>query len=306
MSHGVEDGQLEVFFQRCIEQMSSESTRKELANSDSGRPGKRLTELQAKIWEELGISVVDGRAAVARVPASGQATSAVAKSSLSALKQAFVAATDAAYLQCLEDRRPEVLQKEGRMSRSVVLEFLDACNVKMDTAEVQDKLRRKIQETGALPETVANEVHDEVMELLGFESAYGHSCFAEFGTSQEFAHDKDIATAYARWRGHSSEIMFKLLYDHWHSGGVLHVDAVVKHQMMKHGAKVQLNQMSTDERRQLLESSIDKVNVFHKLPHDGRQRYLERLDDQEMLEFTKAEILVATLVQSRHHLHRTE
>ena len=23
------------------------------------------------------------------------------------------------------------------------------------------------------------------------------------------------------------EIMFKLLYDHWHSGGVLHVDAVV-------------------------------------------------------------------------------
>ncbi|CAE7940883.1 unnamed protein product [Symbiodinium sp. KB8] len=306
MSHGVDDGQLEVFFQRCIEQMSSESTRKELANSDSGRPGKRLTELQAKIWEELGISVVDGRAAVARVPASGQATSAVAKSSLPALKKAFVAATDAVYLQCLEDRRPEVLQKEGRMSRSVVLEFLDACNVKMDTAEVQDKLRRKIQETGALPETVANEVHDEVMELLGFESAYGHSCFAEFGTSQEFAHDKDIATAYARWRGHSSEIMFKLLYDHWHSGGVLHVDAVVKHQMMKHGAKVQLNQMSTDERRQLLESSIDKVNVFHKLPHDGRQRYLERLDDQEMLEFTKAEILVATLVQSRHHPHRTE
>ena len=31
--------------------------------------------------------------------------------------------------------------------------------------------------------------------------------------------------------------------------------------MMKHGAKVQLNQMSTDERRQLLESSIDKARV---------------------------------------------
>ena len=28
--------------------------------------------------------------------------------------------------------------------------------------------------------------------------------------------------------------------------------------MMKHGAKVQLNHMSTDERRKLLETSIDK------------------------------------------------
>ncbi|CAE7022957.1 unnamed protein product [Symbiodinium natans] len=305
MSRVVEDAQLESFFQRCIETMSSEPTRRELANADSGRPGKHLAELQAKIWEELGVPLADGRAAVARIPAPGQAASAEA-ASLPELKQAYATAMDAAYLQCLEDRRPDVLLKEGKMSRNTVLEFLEACNVKMDTAEVRGKLRQKIEETGALPETVANEVHDEIMELLGFERAYGHTCFAEFGTSQEFAHDKDVATAYARWRGHSSEIMFRLLYDHWQAGGVLHVDATVKHQMMKHGAKVQLNHMSTDERRKLLETSIDKVNVFHKLPHDGRQRYLERLDDQEMLEFTKAEILVATLVQSRQHLQRTE
>ncbi|CAE7717957.1 unnamed protein product [Symbiodinium pilosum] len=214
---------------------------------------------------------------------------------------------DAAYLKCLQDRRPRVLQKEGKMSRDVVLEFLEACNVKMDLPEVQEKLRRKITETGALPETVANEVHDEVMELLGFEVAYGHSCFAEFGASQEFASDKEVAKAYARWRGHSSEIMFKMLYDYWQSGGELHVDAVVKHQMMKHGAKAQLNNMSNEERRSLLETSIDKVNVFSKLPPEGRQRYLERLEDQELLEFTKGEILVATLVQSRQQLlHRTE
>ena len=121
--------------------------------------------------------------------------------------QAYATAMDAAYLQCLEDRRPDVLLKEGKMSRTLgsvnlwlSLLAVPSCKppcrespAPLATApvsqehragvlgglqredghcrgqtlarplscadvwpfEVRGKLRQKIEETGALPETAA-------------------------------------------------------------------------------------------------------------------------------------------------------
>mmetsp|Transcript_61827 Transcript_61827/g.138046 ORF Transcript_61827/g.138046 Transcript_61827/m.138046 type:complete len:303 (+) Transcript_61827:53-961(+) len=302
MADDAVDGKLEQFFLRCIEAMASEATRAKLKDPSSGRPGRHLLALQTGVWQELGVSEDAGRAAVRGVPAAATASD----SSLPGLKRAFAAGADAAYLRCLEDRRPRALTK-GRMPRDVVLEFLEACNVKLDTQEVRERLQQKIEDTGGLPETVVNEVHEETMELLGFEPEYARTCFAEFGKNQEFAQDKDVAVAYARWRGKSSDVMLELLYNHWQKGGTLHVDAAVKHKMLLHRAKVELDEMSKEGRRKLLEASIDKVNVFHKLPEEGRQRYLDRLDDEEKLAFIKAEMLVLSLVRAQQPmLHPAE
>jgi len=225
---------------------------------------------------------------------------------LVALRDEFAKIVDATYLQSLEDRRPSVLKKKGKMPRSTVLEFFDACNLKLDSQEVRDRLRKKIKETGAMPDFVVNELHGEVMELLGYDREHGQRCFKDFGTANEFAHDREVAVCYARWRGKTSTVCLTLLNEHRKEGGELNVDEDVVAKLLELQAKDELDAMSFEERSQLLEKNAKRVNVFRGLPPEARKRYLERLAEEEKLELSKSEILMVTLLQGQQQMRAHE
>lgn len=291
----VDQAQLEQFFRTCIENLGSDATRKALKKCTSIRPGQKIAEIQKRAWDGMGVTVEAGRRAVSTI----ETCFPDSQEELLRLKKEFGRAVDAAYLRCLEDRRPKTLERAAKMPRNTVLEFLDACGVLLDTEEVQERLRRQVRETGGMPETVMNDVHCEVMELLGYDREHGRQCFSTFGTSKQFAEDRDVAIRFARWRDKNSTVCIKLLNQYRQEGGELHVDDEVRNKMLAEQAKEELDKMSLDERAALLERQAKKVNVIRGLPDAARVRYLERLPEQEKLEIAQADILMITLTQSR-------
>lgn len=291
----VSRNQVEAFLTTCIETMSGDDTRNVLKDPSSGRPGAKLVEIQKQVWDDLGVSTDAGRLAVRNIKEAFPDDHAA----LLSLRDKYAITIDATYLQCLEDRRPNTLKKKGKMPRNTVLEFLDACNVKLDVPEVRDSLRRCIKETGLMPDSVVNDVHNEVMELLGFEKSHGQRCFRELGTSNEFMKDREVAMCYARWRGKTSEVCLALLNEFQKEGGELKVDQDVRNKLLEIQAKEELDSMSAQERAELIEKNVNKVNIFHKLPLDGRQRYLDRLSQEDKLELVKSEVLISTVLQAQ-------
>uniref|UniRef100_A0A7S1WFY8 Uncharacterized protein n=1 Tax=Alexandrium catenella TaxID=2925 RepID=A0A7S1WFY8_ALECA len=294
----VDRGQIERFLATCIDVLASEGTRAALKDPASGRPGRKIVELQQGVWDDLGVPAEAGRSAVGGIEKNFPEDHAA----LVSLRDDFAKAADAAYLRCLEDRRPPALENKAKMPRAIVLEFFDACSLMLDTPEVRERLRISVAEKGAMPDAVVNEVHGEVMELLGFEAAHGQSCFEELGKANEFWKDREVAVGYARWRGKTSSICLRLLNEYRKMGGELHVDDEVKEKLLELQAKDELDAMSVDERAQLLERNAKKVNVFRGLPDEGRRRYLERLSDQEKVELAKSEILMVTLMQAQQRM----
>eukprot|EP00930_Biecheleria_cincta_P079706 TRINITY_DN6760_c2_g1_i1.p1 TRINITY_DN6760_c2_g1~~TRINITY_DN6760_c2_g1_i1.p1 ORF type:complete len:334 (-),score=80.14 TRINITY_DN6760_c2_g1_i1:59-997(-) len=287
--------QVEKFLQTCIDLFNSDATRETLKEAD-GRPGAKIVELQKQVFEDLGIVPEVGRATMARLEEHFPEDHAA----LTGLKEEFGKSMDAAYLQCLEDRRPASLKKKGKMPRGTVLEFLEASSVKLDLPEVRERLRKHVQETGTMPEPVVNEVHEEVMELLGFDRRHGLSCFQEMGGSSEFTKDQDIAVSYARWRGKTRRVCLQILRAHQEDGGELNVDLEVKGKLIELRAKEELDVMTIDQRVELLNRNAKKVNVLRGLPSEARQQYLAKLQEGEKLEIAKSEILMMTLAQSQH------
>jgi len=291
----VDRGVLEKFLKTCIETMGSDATRKSLKNCTSLRPGPKIAEIEKRIWDDLGIPVPVGRQAVRDIETNFPEDNAA----LLTLKEEFTDARDMAYLRCLEDRQPSSLEKKAKMDKATVLEFFDACGVKLDTSEVRERLTASIKETGLMPESVVNDVHGEVMELLGWDREHGRRCFEDIGVGKEFADDREVARPYALWRGKTSQVCIMLLYRYKKEGGQLNVDDDVKFKLIEYQAKEELDKMSLDERSELLEKHAKKVNIVRKLPFEARKRYLVKVAEQEMLELAQCEILMNTLVQSQ-------
>lgn len=286
---------LEQFLRTSLEAVRSQACRDILRDPASGRPGAKLVDMQKEVWDSLGVPTDVGRRAVSRIDQNFPEDHA----ELVALRSDFATAIDAAYLQSLADRRPRVLERKAKMRRPTVLEFLDACNVKMDLPEVRERLRKRIEETGAMPEDVVNDIHGEVMELLGFEREHGQRCFSSFGASKEFERDREVAVSFGRWRGKTSSVCLSLLSEFQKEGGQVNVGDEVRATLVDMRAKEGLDTMSLEDRSRLLEKNAKKVNVFRNLPAAARERYLEKLSEEDRLELTQAEILMVTIAQSQ-------
>jgi len=271
--------------------MKSEETRNALKDVEAGRPGAKLVEIQANVWQELGLTVPQGRLAVNSIeknyPDDHEA--------LIELRSDFSRTAEATYLQSLEDRRPAVLEAEAKLPRDVVLEFFDACNLKLDMPDVKERLEKHVSTEGSLPEDIINEIHQDVMELLGFEREHGKACFEKLG--EDFAEDREVAQNYQMWQKKTSVACLSLLRQHQKEGGELNVEDGVKAQLLEMRAREELDVMSPEERGELLQKNGKKVQVFRSLPQDGRKRYLDRLTEEEKVELAKSEILLTSVVQ---------
>lgn len=258
----------------------------------SGRPISKMMQMQKTFWDDLDISEEAGGSAVSRIQENFPEDCA-----LLCLQDEFSKTVDATYLQCLEDRRPQVLETNKDMERTTVLEFLDACSVMFDSTKVRERLTEKIKESGSMPDAVVSEVLNEAMELLGFEREHGQCSFQKFGSTKEFQKDQEAAIAYQRWRGKTSNVCLELLNKHRREGGELTVDDSIKGKLLELQAKEELDSMATEDQALLIEKNAKKVSVVSQLPVEGRLRYLAKLSEEEKLELAKTEILITTLQQ---------
>lgn len=282
---------VEAFLTKCITLMKSEETRDALKDPEAGRPGVKLVEIQANIWQELGLTVPQGRMAVNSIEKNYPDD----HDALLELRSDFSRTAEATYLQSLEDRRPAVLQSEAKLPRDVVLEFFDACNLKLDMPDVKERLEKHVLTEGSLPEDIINEIHQDVMELLGYEREHGKACFEKLG--EDFAEDREVAQNYQMWQRKTSVACLSLLRRHQKDGGELNVEDGVLAQLLEMRAREELDVMSPEVRGELLQKNGKKVQIFRSLPQDGRKRYLERLPEEEKVELFKSEILLTSVMQ---------
>jgi len=282
---------IEAFLTKCVSSMKSEETRAALKDSEAGRPGSKLVEIQAKVWEELGLTVPQGRMAVNAIEKNYPDDNEV----LLELRNEFSRTAEAIYLQSLEDRRPVALEKEAKLPRDVVLEFFDACNLKLDMPDVKERLAKHVSTEGSLPEEIINDIHQDIMELLGYEREHGKACFEKLG--EDFAEDKEVAQNYQMWQRKTSVACLSILRQHQKEGGELNVEDGVKAQLLEMRAREDLDVMTPDVRGELLQKNAKKVQIFRSLPPDGRKRYLERLTEEEKVELAKSEILLTSVMQ---------
>jgi len=282
---------IEAFLTKCVTSMKSEETRDALKASESGRPGAKLVEIQAKVWEELGLTVPQGRMAVNSIEKNYPDD----HDDLLKLRDEFSRTAEAIYLQSLEDRRPVALEKDAKLPRDVVLEFFDACNLKLEMPDVKERLEKHVSTEGSLPEDIINDIHQDVMELLGYEREHGKACFEKLG--EDFAEDKEVAQNYQMWQKKTSVACLSLLRQHQKSGGDLNVEDAVKAQLLEMRAREDLDVMTPEVRGELLQKNAKKVQIFRSLPQDGRKRYLERLTEEEKVELAKSEILLTSVMQ---------
>jgi len=284
------------FLTSGIEKMSSQAMRETLKDTSSGRPAMKIvSETQDNIWDEFGVRKEAGRNAVEMIEAYFPDDSA-----LVSLRSEFGKTSDAAYWQCLEDRRPSVLETEATMPRNTLLDFYTATSCKLGTDEVKERLLKHIAETGAFPEPVVNELLGEVLELLGFEKEHGQRCFKDVLSTEELQKDREVMVIHSNWESRIDSVCLNLLNQYRKDGGELKVDAVVRGKLLENQAKEELDAMSREGQNLLLQKNATKVDIFRKLPGEARQRHLEKLSEEEKLELAKTEILMVTIMQHQH------
>jgi hypothetical protein len=253
-----------------------------------------INEAQDSVWEDLGVSKEEGRPAVEMIEHCFPDDS-----ELVSLRADFAQASDAAFWQGLEDRHPSELETKANMPRHVLMDFFVACCCKMGALEVKQRLRAHIAETGDYPTPVVHEVLGEVLELVGFEREHGQRCCRE-QTTAEFENDREVINSQAKWDQTIDRECIMLLNQYRKDGGALRVNKVVAAKLREVQAQEELDTMSPEERGELVQKNAKKVDVFRKLPPEGRQRYLEKLTEEETLELTKSEILMVTILQHQH------
>ena len=72
-------------------------------------------------------------------------------SALVSLRTEFAQASDKAYWQCLEDRRPSELETKAKMPRNLLLDFFTACVCKLSTSEVNQLLSNDVRLVSLVP-----------------------------------------------------------------------------------------------------------------------------------------------------------
>lgn len=272
--------------------MKESAIRELLKDPAGGRPGIVLIELQQKIWDDLSVDRNHGRIAVDNLEKLYENPN-----ELAGKRAEFVSTAKVTYMQALEDRKPGVLEKEGKLTRESVFEFFDACNLLMESKDLRENLVKEIAETGDFPNKALNGARGSVMELLGYDVDHGLKCFADLG--DDFPDDKDMAGAYENWQKKAHGQCLQLVYEYKKGGGEVKGGVGLVLKLLEIQAHQELDSMSREDCSALLDKNAKKVQTFRALPPEGRERYMEKLPEAEKLELMKSEILLMAVMQNQ-------
>merc|ERR1719221_211746 len=155
---------METFLREGIAMMRREGTREVLKSKSCTSPGMKLIELQRAGWDKLGIDQDIGCSYLENIEkvCPGDAE-------LLQLRSDFVREAQRSFIRALEDKRPEKLETKKKMPRDVIISFFDSCNTKMDLPETHLRMKKHIEKTGKMPNTVIIELQRDMLEVHGWD-----------------------------------------------------------------------------------------------------------------------------------------
>lgn len=287
---------IDEFLDYGIKMMQSEETRKMLKDPSVARPGQRLIELQRAGWDHLGIDRDLGCAQLDQLEKMypGQPL-------LYVHRDEFIHAAQRSYLRALHDRRPTKLEKRKPMPRDVIVEFFDACNTLMDLPETHQRLMKHLHDTKQVPNELIIQMQRDQLEVLGFEQEHGCAMLSAIG--KDFPTDKELHQRFEVWRRKAQMACMRVVKSHQMNGGEMpqqeNFTASPELRDMKEKAREEIEAMTQQQRKELLERLQKKVQVFMSLPPDGKSSYMKKLSETDRLEFMKAQMIMFNIMQSQ-------
>ena len=286
---------MEMFLNNGIAMMKREDTRELLKSKAVTAPGLKLIELQRVGWDSLGIDRDIGCYHLERVH-----DTCAGDVDILQLREAFVMEAKRCFVRALEDRRPVILEKKKKMSRDVIVQFFDACNIMMDLPETSLRLKKHLEKTGKFANTFVIELQRDMLEVLGFEK--DHGCAMLSNISKDFRGDRELFERFEDWRMKATQFCQRVIMAHEAAnGGVMPMMMASTPDMEKLQvkAKKEIEAMTPLERGEFLEKMKKKMEVFMKFPMEGRKIYMGKLSEEEKLRLVKAQILLVSMMRQQ-------
>jgi len=288
------------FLQGGTKMMMEDSTRALLKSRSLKKPGQKLIELQREGWGPLGYSEDVGCSALDEIDQSFPSDTA-----LKAARDEFCMTAMRTYLQSLEDRKPVKLEMAKPIPRDTIIEFLDACNTKMDLPETHKRLVEHMMTTNQVPNTVIVEMQRDMLEVIGWEREHGCAMLGKVG--QDYPTDQELHRRMQGWQQKASQACMAAVKAYQASGGELpgsgampggipHNPELLRLMQM---ARESIEKMTPEERGQHINLMHKKVQVFMNLPPERRMSYLDKLPEPEKIEFLKGHILLMSAMRQQ-------
>lgn len=287
---------VEAFLNNGLKMMRSDETRQLLKSAEAvPKPGLKLIDLQRAEWDPLGFDRDVGCKTLDRLEVSFPGDTDIV-----ALRNEFIISAQRTFVQALEDRRPETLQRDGQLRRETIMEFFDACNTKMDLPETKEALAKHLQETTEVPNKLIIQWQREMLEVLGIEKEHGCQMLSKIG--RDFPDDKQLHARFEGWRMKAQTTCMSVVRAYQEGGGNLPENFfALSKEMSEKEAEVrkELDVLPEKQKQELLEKYQKKVEVFMKLPLERRMDYMKKMSDDERPDFLKAQMLLVGIMQKQ-------
>lgn len=270
------------FFSLGVEAMLSDATREQLKSGD--RPGDQLVELQQVAFDDMGVDRATGCRLAGRV-----ATDYPGDQELADLQTKFMKTAQTTFLRALDDRKPAKLETKRMMTKAEVLEFFNACNTKVALDETRQMLAGVAKRTKKLPNEAMIALQRSMLETLGYEADHGCNCLNRIQV--EHPNDPELQQGMRVWAMTAANACKLSLQD---ADPALQPDSDDMKSMTQLQAKAlqHLETMTSDQQAALLNRMRKKVEVFAKLAATDRLRYVNKLPEQEKIDFVVAQNLL--------------
>jgi len=216
------------------------------------------------------------------------------------LRSDFVREAQRSFIRALEDKRPEKLETKKKMPRDVVISFFDSCNTKMDLPETHLRMKKHIEKTGKMPNTTIIEMQRDMLEVHGWEKEHG--CKMLSNIAKDFPNDQELFGRFEGWKQKATTTCMTVVKKHqMMSGGMPQglMEMTPDMEKLQEKAKAEVEALTPKERGEFLEKRQKKMEVFAKLPQEAKVSHMQKLPEEEKLEFVKTQILMMSIMRQQ-------
>lgn len=293
------------FLRSGMEMMKSDETRKVLQDPvRCPEPGSTLIEMQRKGWDCLGVDRDVGCKALDAMTPDGDAE-------LMQIRQEFVFTAMRTFLRSVEDRRPKELETKKRIPRETIIQFMDACNTRMDLPETRQALFNFLKENKQAPNQMIIDIQKDLLEAFGWEREHG--CRMLSKASEHFPTDKELMQRFMMWKNKAEMTCMAVMKAAGAAPGHAQLQQMMHQQLsaspemerLAEKAKKEIETMTPTERGELVQKMEKKIHTILKLPEKDREEYVKKLMEEDKVEIVKTKILMMSLhakqMQEKEH-----
>lgn len=283
------------FLKHGIALMTSEETRAMLrCPAQCPEPGLKLIELQRQGWDVLGVDRDLGCQALESLGGPGS-------TGLLQAKQEFCITAMRTFLQCLEDRKPAVLETKKQMTRAQIIGFTDACNTKMDLPETHMAMAKFVKENKEPPGPIVVEMQRDFLEVFGFEREHG--CRMLSRIPQDFPEDRELHQRLMMWKSKAEQMCMHAYKQHMQRA--VPMTSVIEQQLEQpevkaeaDRARAEVETMTPEQQEAHMKKMEEKMAPVINLPPGEREEKMRALDVNKY-DVVKSQVIMLKRVQDR-------